>query len=125
MDHLSSDPESEEGRDLAADAEAAEETEEERLIEAANREAEAGVRRDATAEEIWREELRLLDRMREVADEARTRPDAKTHRLIDWIRDNLSRTFRRTVSRLSARRPSGTTAASSSSPRTARARSDS
>ena len=89
VDHLSPDPESEEGRDLAADAEAAEETEEERLIEAANREAEAGVRRDATAEEIWREELRLLDRMREVADEARTRPDAKTHRLIDWIRDNL------------------------------------
>ena len=85
-DHLSPDPESDEDRDLAADAEAAEE---EHLIEAANREAEAGLRRDATAEEIWREELRLLDRMQDVADEARTRPDAKTNRLIDWIRDNL------------------------------------
>ena len=88
-DHLIPAPESEEDRDLAADAEAAEEAEEEGLIEAANREAETGLRRDATAEEIWQEELRLLDRMREVADEARTRPDAKTHRLIDWIRDNL------------------------------------
>ena len=88
-DDLISDMESDGGRDLAAEAEAAEEAEEQHLIEAANREAEAGLRRDATAEEIWREELRLLDRMREVADEARTRPDAKTHRLIDWIRDNL------------------------------------
>ena len=88
-DQMSPDPGSEEDRDLAAYAEAAEEAEEELLIEAANREAEAGLRRDASAEEIWQEELRLLDRMQEVADMARTRPDAKTHRLIDWIRDNL------------------------------------
>ena len=88
-DHVDAGGETDDDRDLAADAEAAEEAEEKLLIEAANREAEAGHRRDATAEEIWREELRLLDRMQEVAEEARTRPDAKTHRLIDWIRDNL------------------------------------
>ena len=75
--------------DLAAEAEAAEEEVERFLIEAANREAEAGLRRDATAEEIWQLELRLLDRMQNVADEARTRPDAKTRRLIDWVRDNM------------------------------------
>ena len=77
------------GRDLAADAEDAEAEEERLLIEAVNREAESGLRQDATAEQIWQSELRLLDRMQNIADEARTRPDAKTHRLIDWIRDNL------------------------------------
>ena len=45
--------------------------------------------RDATAEEIWQQERRLLDRMQRVADTARTSPDAKTRRLIDWIRANL------------------------------------
>ena len=74
---------------LAADAEAVEAEEEELQIEAANREAESALGRDATAEEIWQQERRLLDRMQRVADTARTSPDAKTRRLIDWIRANL------------------------------------
>ena len=74
---------------LREDADAAEEADEARWIEAANSEAEAGLARDATAEEIWREERRLLDEMQKVAGVARTQPDAKTHRLIDWIRENL------------------------------------
>ena len=78
-----------EERELAEEAEAAEERREELQIEAANRDAETEVERDAAAEALWRRELRLLDRMREVADAARTRPDAKTRRLIDWIRENM------------------------------------
>ncbi len=66
------------------------EAEEERLqIEAANREAETGTVPDATAEEVWRRECRLLERMQKVANAARTLPDAKTRRLIDWIRENM------------------------------------
>ena len=84
-----SDADPEGDHDRAADAEAAEKAEEALQIQAANREAEAGLRRDAAAERIWQQELHLLDRMREVAEAARFRPDAKTHRLIDWIRDNL------------------------------------
>ena len=74
---------------LREDADAAEEAEEAEQIEAANREAEAQLDRDATAERIWREEPRLLGRMQAVAEGARTAPDAKTHRLIDWIRENM------------------------------------
>ncbi len=80
---------SEEVDSLREDADAAEEADEARWIESANREAESGLARDAAAEEIWREERRLLDEMQRVAGLARTRPDAKTHRLIDWIRENL------------------------------------
>ena len=69
---------------VAEETESAEAQEEELQIEAANREAEAGAKRDETAEEIWQRELRVLDRMQEVAEAARTRPDAKTRRLIDW-----------------------------------------
>ena len=36
----------------------------------------------------WEREQRLLDRMQEVAEEARCLPDAKTRRLMDWIRGN-------------------------------------
>ena len=74
---------------LRADVDAAQEVEETGQIEDANREAEAHLARDATAEEIWHEELRLLDRMQAVVEAARTAPDAKTHRLIDWIRENM------------------------------------
>ena len=74
---------------LAADAEALEGEEEARQIEAANREAEGGLGSDATAEQIWQQELRLLDRMQLVADAARIAPDAKTNRLINWIRESL------------------------------------
>ena len=50
-------------------------------------------------------------------------PDAKTRRLIDWIRENLCPELPPFGKAARGRRPSGTTAASSSSPRTARARS--
>ena len=44
---------------------------------------------DAQAEAIRRKEEALLDRMQEVASAARGLPDAKTRRLIEWIRDHL------------------------------------
>ena len=66
-----------------------EEAAEEAQIEAANREAESALKRDARIEDLWRKEQRLLDRMQEVADSARTHPDAKTRALLDWIRENL------------------------------------
>ena len=74
---------------VTAEVESAEAQEEELQIEAANREAEAGAKRDETAEGIWQRELRVLDRMQEVAEAARTQPDAKTRRLIDWIREHM------------------------------------
>ena len=83
------DAASEEVGSLRGEADAAEAADEARWIEAANREAEAGLAHDATAEEIWREECRLLDEMQNVAGVARTQPDAKTRRLIDWIREHL------------------------------------
>ena len=83
------DPGVEDHTALRADADATEIAEETAQIDAANRKAEAQLERDATAERIWQEELRLLDRMQAVAEAARTAPDAKTHRLIDWIRENM------------------------------------
>ncbi len=66
-----------------------EEAAEEAQIETANREAESALKRDAGIEELWRKEQALLDRMWEVAESARTRPDAKTRALLDWMRENL------------------------------------
>ena len=83
------DLDAEDHAQLQENADAAEEAEEMEQIEAANRKAEAQADRDAAAEVIRHEELRLLDRMQAVAEEARIAPDAKTHRLIDWIRDNM------------------------------------
>ena len=71
------------------EAATAEGEEEEAQLEAANREAESGLARDAQVEALWREEQRLLDRMQEIADSARLRLDEKTKRLIRWIRENL------------------------------------
>jgi superfamily II DNA or RNA helicase len=51
--------------------------------------AEAGAPRDARAEGLWRREQALLDKMQEIAEGARYLPDAKTLRLVDWIRENL------------------------------------
>ena len=45
--------------------------------------------RDASAEALWRREQALLDQMQEIAEKTRHLPDAKTRRLIDWIRENL------------------------------------
>lgn len=58
-------------------------------VEAITLTAEAGSPRDAAAEVMWRRELALLDQMQEIAERTRHQPDAKTRRLIDWIRENL------------------------------------
>jgi len=65
------------------------EAEETAEIEAVTAAAEAGAPRDATAEALWRREQTLLDRMQGIAEATRHLPDAKTRRLIDWIRKNL------------------------------------
>ena len=82
-----------------ADDERAEYTDDERAAEedaqiaALDAAAEAGsassTGRDARAEAIRRKEEFLLDRMEEAASAARGLPDAKTRRLIDWIREHL------------------------------------
>src|SRR5262249_23932701 len=51
--------------------------------------AEAEAPRNAAAEALWRREQSLLDRMQGIAEQTRHLPDAKTRRLIDWIRQNL------------------------------------
>lgn len=58
-------------------------------IERAGATAEADAPRDDAAKTLWRREQELLDRMQEIAENARYEPDAKTRALIDWIRDNL------------------------------------
>ena len=65
------------------------EAEEMAQIEAVTALAEADAPRDATAEALWRREQALLDRMQEVAETTRHLPDAKTRRLINWIRETL------------------------------------
>ena len=82
-----------------ADDERAEYTDDERAVEedaqiaALDAAAEAGSASsaggDAREEAIRREEESLLDRMEEAASAARGVPDAKTRRLIDWIREHL------------------------------------
>ena len=64
------------------------EAEEKEHIEALTGAAEAGTPSGADAP-LPERERRLLDRMQQVADRARGRPDAKTRRLVDWIRANL------------------------------------
>ena len=51
--------------------------------------AEADSPRDSAAETLWSHEQALLDKMQAIAERTRYLPDAKTRRLIDWIRDNL------------------------------------
>jgi superfamily II DNA or RNA helicase len=65
------------------------EAEETAQIEAVTATAEAASPRDATAAGLWRREQALLDQMQEIAEKTRHLPDAKTRRLIDWIRENL------------------------------------
>ena len=65
------------------------EAEEAAQIEAATAAAEACSPRHDAAEAQWRREQEFLDRMQAVADESRHLPDAKTRRLIEWIRENL------------------------------------
>ena len=67
------------------------EAEEEAQIEAITAAAESGSTSDprAVRAELWRREQQLLDRMQVIAERARHQPDAKTRRLIDWIRERM------------------------------------
>ena len=67
------------------------EAEEEAQIEAITVAAESGSTSDPSAmpAELWKQEQQLLDRMQAVADRARHQPDAKTRRLIDWVREQM------------------------------------
>ncbi len=65
------------------------EADEKTQIEAATAMAEADFPRDAKAETLWRREQAVLDQMQAIAEKTRHLPDAKTRRLIDWIRENL------------------------------------
>jgi superfamily II DNA or RNA helicase len=65
------------------------EAEEAAQVEAVTAEAEADAPRGKGTEALWKRELALLDRMREIAEQARGKPDAKARRLLDWIRENL------------------------------------
>jgi hypothetical protein len=65
------------------------EAEEAAQIAAVTASAEVDSPRDAAAATLWREEQALLDQMQEVAEKARYLPDAKTLRLVDWLRENL------------------------------------
>ena len=95
-------PSSDESHDLfltppAADDELGEqeadliEAEEIAQIEAIIVAAEAGSTPDPdrARAELWRREQQLLDRMQAIAERARHQPDAKTRRLIDWIRERM------------------------------------
>ena len=53
-------------------------------------EAEGPVGSDAA---LWAREQQLIERMQEIADETRHLPDAKTRRLIDWIRESQCSTL--------------------------------
>ena len=85
-DDFAADLEEDDAPKRAAEAAEAEERAE---IEALDRAAEAGSSRDAEARELWDREQALLARMAQIADRERGRPDAKTRKLLDWIRDNL------------------------------------
>ena len=67
------------------------EAEEEVQIEAITVAAESASTSDPGGEhaELWRREQQLLDRMQAIAEKARHQPDAKTRRLIDWIREQM------------------------------------
>ena len=66
------------------------EAEESRQVEALTTAAEAGPASDAPAVDtaLWAHEQQLLDRMQAIAEASRHLPDAKTRRLIDWIREH-------------------------------------
>lgn len=65
------------------------EVEEAVQIKALTATAEADSPRDVNAEKLWHREQVLLDQMQAIAEKARSEPDVKLHRLIDWIRENL------------------------------------
>jgi len=65
------------------------EAEEAAALRTATAVAESESPRDPAAEAQWRREQALLDQMQEIAERTRHLPDAKTGRLLDWIRENL------------------------------------
>jgi SNF2 family DNA or RNA helicase/vacuolar-type H+-ATPase subunit H len=65
------------------------EASEAQAVESITQSEEADAPRDANARELWNRERSLLDEMQRVAERARSLPDAKALRLIDWIRSNL------------------------------------
>ena len=65
--------------------------EEDSQFEAATVESESDSPDPAGEAAQWQRELELLDRMKEIAEEARGLPDAKIRWLLDWIRDNMCR----------------------------------
>ncbi len=62
---------------------------EEEQIKAMTTAEEAQSIQDASTASLWKREQDLLQQMHNIADAARYSPDAKTRRLIDWIRENL------------------------------------
>ena len=77
------------GSEAADRAEAVADAEEEAAIAALDRDAEAGGDANDEARRLFEAEQALLDRMTEIAEKARGKPDAKTRNLLDWIRTNL------------------------------------
>ena len=80
-------PDADDERSELSDAEV--ESEEEIQIEAINADAESAAPQGNRARALWNQEQALLNRMEDIAQGARGLPDAKTRRLLDWIRDNL------------------------------------
>ena len=64
------------------------EADEVRQVEAITATTETVVTVGTAATALWRREQEILDRMQAIAEGARGRPDAKTRRLIDWIREH-------------------------------------
>ena len=65
------------------------EADEKNQVEVVTAKAEADSTRDETTKALWEKEQKLLDQMQTIAEETKHLPDAKTRRLIDWIRENL------------------------------------
>ena len=84
VDTFSKPPGSDDERGVWTDADL--EAEENAQIEALTAVADAS---PAPGEALWTREQALLDRMQKVAEDTRHLPDAKTRRLIDWIREHL------------------------------------
>ena len=78
--------ETEDAEERAAEAADAEDR---AAVEALDRAAEAESPQDAAARALWTREQAILTRMAAIAEAARGLPDAKTRKLLDWIRENL------------------------------------
>lgn len=72
--------------------------EEESQIEAAS-DATAGPLGDSTARRLFERERKLLDGMTDIAEQARTLPDARVKKLLEWIRANMCPGLKRSGNR--------------------------